>query len=125
MTDEVPKLRSFYGGCGGIAGCLSFNHEPDMESPRLKDVQEYGEYLGVEVYVEIDLPRHTASISQAYPDLIIVFNQQPWSPYAQELPSGQLKLNHPQSQNRKHSTHRHLPTLQLLFLSLAYRWRQT
>lgn len=49
MTDEVPKLRSFYGGCGGIARCLSFNHEPDMEIPRLKDVQEYGEYLGVEV----------------------------------------------------------------------------
>ncbi len=61
----------------------------------LEDVQEYGRFRGVEVYVEIDFPGHTASIFHAYPDLITAYDQQPWSPYALEPPSGQLKLNHP------------------------------
>ena len=61
----------------------------------LKRVQKYGVDRGIEVYLEIDLPGHTASIAHAYPDLITAFNIQPWSPYAQEPPSGQLKLNSP------------------------------
>ena len=59
----------------------------------LKRVQKHGVNRGIEVYLEIDLPGHTASIAHAYPDLITAFNIQPWSPYAQEPPSGQLKLN--------------------------------
>ncbi|MCJ1402931.1 N-acetyl-glucosamine-6-phosphate deacetylase [Xylographa trunciseda] len=62
-------------------------------SSDLRDVQQYGQSLGVEVYVEIDVPGHTASIHHSYPDLITAFNQQPWEPYAAEPPSGQLKLN--------------------------------
>lgn len=61
----------------------------------LKEVQEYGLYRGVEVYIEIDMPGHTASIHHAYPDLITAFNQQAWETYALEPPSGQLKLKSP------------------------------
>ncbi len=62
----------------------------------VKDIQEYGAYRGVEVYVEFDMPGHTASIEFAYPDLIAGFNIQPnWGTYANEPPSGQLKLNSP------------------------------
>ena len=60
----------------------------------LEDVQRYGLYHGVEVYLEIDLPGHTASIFHSYPDLITAYNK-PWDKYAQEPPSGQLKLNSP------------------------------
>ena len=60
----------------------------------LANVQRYGIYHGVEVYLEIDLPGHTASIYHSYPDLITAYNK-PWDKYAQEPPSGQLKLNHP------------------------------
>ena len=59
----------------------------------LQQVQEYGAYRGIEVYLEIDMPGHTASIAHAYPDLITAFNQRLWSTYALEPPAGQLKLN--------------------------------
>ncbi|KAL9595300.1 MAG: hypothetical protein Q9219_006522 [cf. Caloplaca sp. 3 TL-2023] len=64
-------------------------------SPRqLAQIQEYGMYRGVEVYLEIDTPGHTASIARAFPELITAYNIQPnWSTYALEPPSGSLKLN--------------------------------
>lgn len=60
----------------------------------LEEVQRQGLYHGVEVYLEIDLPGHTASIFHSYPDLITAYNK-PWNIYAKEPPSGQLKLNSP------------------------------
>lgn len=63
----------------------------------LKRVQKHGLYHGVEVYLEIDLPGHTASIHHSYPDLITAYNK-PWAIYAQEPPAGQLKLNSPDVQ---------------------------
>ncbi|KAK4695221.1 hexosaminidase, partial [Lecanoromycetidae sp. Uapishka_2] len=58
----------------------------------LKDIQTYGLYHGVEVYLEIDMPGHTASIAHSHPKLITAFNES-WSEYALEPPAGQLKLN--------------------------------
>ncbi len=58
----------------------------------LEEVQKNGLYHGVEVYLEIDMPGHTASIAHSYPDLITAFNES-WSKYALEPPAGQLKLN--------------------------------
>jgi hexosaminidase len=62
----------------------------------LEKVQRYGLYRGVEVYLEIDMPGHTGSIVHAYPELVVAYNQRPWEKYAQEPPSGQLKLNSPE-----------------------------
>ncbi|KAL8636321.1 MAG: hypothetical protein Q9228_006272, partial [Teloschistes exilis] len=60
----------------------------------LAQIQEYGMYRGVEVIFEIDMPGHTSSIHWAYPDLITAYNIQPnWVEYANEPPSGSLKLN--------------------------------
>lgn len=59
----------------------------------LKEVQEHGASWGIQVYIEIDMPGHTASIFHSYPDLIAAYNQLPWKSYAAEPPSGQLKLN--------------------------------
>lgn len=61
---------------------------------QLADIQEYGMYRGVEVYIEVDMPGHTSVIALAYPELIAAYNVQPnWSTYAAEPPSGSLKLN--------------------------------
>ena len=60
----------------------------------LENVQSQGLYHGVEVYLQVDLPGHTASTYHSYPDLITAYNE-PWEQYAQEPPSGQMKLNHP------------------------------
>ncbi|KAI4202922.1 MAG: hypothetical protein LQ346_001895 [Caloplaca aetnensis] len=64
-------------------------------SPKqLAEIQEYGLYRGVEVFIEIDMPGHTSAIGLAYPGLITGYNVQPsWSTYAAEPPSGSLKLN--------------------------------
>ena len=62
----------------------------------LKEVQQYGLYRGVEVFLEIDTPGHTGSIVHGYPELITAYNKRPWGKYAQEPPSGQLRLNSPE-----------------------------
>ncbi|KAL8730750.1 MAG: hypothetical protein Q9166_003820 [cf. Caloplaca sp. 2 TL-2023] len=59
----------------------------------LEAVQRHGLIHGVEVFLEIDLPGHTTSIGQSYPDLMTAANEEPWSEYALQPPSGQLRLN--------------------------------
>lgn len=59
----------------------------------LRDIQTYGASRGVSVFVEIDVPGHTASVAHAYPNLIAAFNEEDWSTFAAEPLSGQLKLN--------------------------------
>ncbi|KAI4226832.1 MAG: hypothetical protein L6R36_002877 [Xanthoria steineri] len=58
----------------------------------LEAVQLHGTYHGVQVFTEIDLPGHTTSIGNAYPSLVTA-KDMPWSEYALEPPSGQLRLN--------------------------------
>ncbi|KIV80171.1 hypothetical protein, variant [Exophiala sideris] len=59
----------------------------------LREIQARGASKGISVFVEIDMPGHTASIAHAYPDLIAAFNELDWSTFAAEPLSGQLKLN--------------------------------
>ena len=59
----------------------------------LANVQQYGLYRGISVFIEIDMPGHTGAIGYAYPDLIAAFNQSDWSTFAAEPGTGQLKLN--------------------------------
>lgn len=71
-------------------------YRPDLVyTPEMvASVQLYGARLGVEVYLEIDMPGHTSSIFHSHADLIASFNIQPnWNTYAAEPPSGTLKLN--------------------------------
>lgn len=58
----------------------------------LNDVQSFGKVHGVEVYVEIDMPGHTASIRESFPELITSYNRKPWEEYSAQPPAGQLKL---------------------------------
>lgn len=59
----------------------------------LGNVQSYGLSRGIAVYIEIDMPGHTASVAYAYPDLVTAFNELDWNSFSAEPPSGQLKLN--------------------------------
>lgn len=61
----------------------------------LRVVQLYGLQRGISVFLEIDMPGHTGSIANAYPELITAFNESDWSTFAAEPPSGSLKLNSP------------------------------
>lgn len=85
---EIPSLPDL--------ACKGAYHKAQIWSTAdLKELQEYGALRGIEVYVEIDMPGHTASIWHAYPELITAYDQRPWERYAAEPPSGQLKLNSP------------------------------
>ncbi|KAF2835668.1 glycoside hydrolase family 20 protein [Patellaria atrata CBS 101060] len=60
---------------------------------QVADIQRYGGLLGVQVFLEIDMPGHTSSIWFSRPELITAFNEEAWDTYAAEPPSGTLKLN--------------------------------
>jgi hexosaminidase len=70
-------------------------YRPDLvfTAEDLRRVQLHGAMNGVSVFVELDMPGHTASVAHAYPDLIAAFNELDWSTFAAEPLSGQLKLN--------------------------------
>ncbi|BGP12495.1 Glucosamine-6-phosphate isomerase (Glucosamine-6-phosphate deaminase) (GNPDA) (GlcN6P deaminase) [Rhodosporidiobolus nylandii] len=55
-------------------------------------VQDYAGALGIAVMLEIDMPGHTASVSPAFPDYIACPAASPWATYANEPPTGQLRL---------------------------------
>lgn len=59
----------------------------------LEDVMAYGNTLGIETAIEIDMPGHTSSIWFSHPDLITAFNTQPYDTNCAEPPCGSLKLN--------------------------------
>lgn len=70
-------------------------YHPDLvwTAHDLEHIQSYGTSKGVSVFIEIDMPGHTASVAHAYPHLIAAFNELDWSTFAAEPLSGQLKLN--------------------------------
>jgi len=50
---------------------------------------------GIDVIAEIDTPGHTSVISKAFPEHIACPEASPWTSYANEPPSGQLRLASP------------------------------
>jgi hexosaminidase len=63
-------------------------------STDLAEILDYATARGIQVYLEIDMPGHTNSLSYSHPELIAASNIQPdWYRYANQPPSGQLKLN--------------------------------
>ena len=83
---EIPALPD-------LADKGAYHMDQTWTASQLDKVQKHGQKLGIEVYLEIDLPGHTASIFHSYPGLITAYNEQPWPPFAPEPPSGQLKLS--------------------------------
>lgn len=53
---------------------------------------EYAADRGIDVIIEIDSPGHIASLVHSYPSVITSYNRKPYSDWAKEPPSGQLKL---------------------------------
>ena len=83
---EIPSLP-------GLALEGAYDPSQIWSTEDLREVQRHGYLHGIEVYLEIDIPGHTTSIANSHPNLITAENQMPWTVYAEEPPSGQLKLN--------------------------------
>jgi hexosaminidase len=84
---EIPSLPEL-AKKGAYAPELTYSPED------LQEILDFAEARGIQVIIEIDMPGHTTSIADAYPDLIVGRNMQPnWDKYAAQPPSGSLKLN--------------------------------
>lgn len=83
---EVPSLPDL-----AIEGAYDPSQIWSVED--LREVQRHGQLRGIEVYLEIDVPGHTTSISASRPDLVTSAYREPWLTYAAEPPAGQLALN--------------------------------
>ena len=84
---EIPSLPGLSEKGAYMAG---LSYSPAV----LAEIQEYGAFRGVQVFLEIDMPGHTSSIALSYPEFITAFDVLPdWYTYAAEPPSGSLKLN--------------------------------
>ncbi|KAF8648772.1 hypothetical protein AX16_006179 [Volvariella volvacea WC 439] len=69
-------------------------------SPKdIKEIIEYANSRGIDIIPEIDTPGHTAIIHNAYPEHIACNNASPWTTYAYQPPSGQLRIASPATTN--------------------------
>ncbi|WYZ34953.1 hypothetical protein EsH8_I_001229 [Colletotrichum jinshuiense] len=59
----------------------------------LAKIQEYAVHRGIEPIIEIDMPGHIGSVSFAYPELIVAYNEQPYYWWCVEPPCGAFKMN--------------------------------
>ena len=85
---EIPALPA-------LAAKGAYREDQIWSVADLREVQSFGSHRGVEVYLEIDMPGHTASVHAAYPDLIESYNRQPWPDFSAQPCAGQLKLDYP------------------------------
>lgn len=84
---EIPALPD-------LAPKGAYHEDQIWSVADLHEVQNFGSYRGVEVYLEIDMPGHTASIHAAYPDLIQSYNRKPWVDFSAQPCAGQFKLDY-------------------------------
>jgi hexosaminidase len=83
---SIPELAQ--KGAYGPGLCYSVDD--------LEEILTYASDRGIQAFIEIDMPGHTNSIAYSHPELIAASNIQPnWPKYANQPPSGQLKLNNP------------------------------
>src|SRR5262249_53405292 len=59
----------------------------------IERIQAYGAVRGVEVYFEIDMPGHISSVAFSHPELVVAFDEQPFTWWCNEPPCGTFKLN--------------------------------
>lgn len=65
----------------------------------VQDIVTYAAQRGIDVVMEIDTPGHTSIIGASHPEHIACFVSSPWSDFAAEPPSGQLRLATPATVN--------------------------
>ncbi|SCV68294.1 BQ2448_415 [Microbotryum intermedium] len=74
-----------------LAKAGAYSHDQIYSTSDIKRVQKYANLRGISVLLEIDMPGHTASIADSHPQYVACANHD-WTKYANEPPTGQLKL---------------------------------
>ena len=58
-----------------------------------RQIHEYGTSRGVQVIIEIDMPGHIGILGEAYPELVVAYDERPYYWYCAQPPCGGLRLN--------------------------------
>ncbi|KAJ1963947.1 Glucosamine-6-phosphate isomerase (Glucosamine-6-phosphate deaminase) (GNPDA) (GlcN6P deaminase) [Dipsacomyces acuminosporus] len=75
---------------------------PDMQYSHtdVQNIIAYARDRGIRVIPEFDVPGHTYTVGQSFPNIMSCLNVQPnWDQYAAEPPSGQLNIALPEAAN--------------------------
>ncbi|KAF8526999.1 beta-hexosaminidase [Hysterangium stoloniferum] len=86
-VDAAPELSA--------AG--AYSSEETFSKSDIQDIITYAGERGIDVLVEIDTPGHTGSIVHSHPDLVACSVFSPWTKFANEPPSGQIRLADPKA----------------------------
>ncbi|TFK39090.1 N-acetylhexosaminidase [Crucibulum laeve] len=82
---EIPNFPE-------ISSKGAYSTQQVYSSADVQDIVSYAGARGIDVLVEIDTPGHSGSISASHPEHIACPQSDPWSDFAGEPPSGQLRL---------------------------------
>jgi len=83
---EIPALPE-------LAQKGAYNPAQIYSTADIDEIQRYGMYRGVEVYLEIDMPGHIGSVAESHPELIVAYDAQPYYWFCAQPPCGAFKLN--------------------------------
>lgn len=83
---EIPSLPE-------LSAKGAYSNSQVYTADDIAAIQKYGIYRGVDVYFEIDMPGHIGVVGEAFPDLVVAYDAQPYTTYCAEPPCGALKLN--------------------------------
>ncbi|KAK2019967.1 family 20 glycosyl hydrolase [Colletotrichum eremochloae] len=83
---DIPAMPDL-SAKGAYRKGLSYTPEDLMK------IQEYAVHRGIEPIIEIDMPGHIGSVSFAYPELIVAYNEKPYYWWCVEPPCGAFKMN--------------------------------
>lgn len=70
----------------------AYSPSQTYSSSEIKHIKSFAGALGISVLLEVDMPGHTASVAEAYPEFVACWKGENWTKLGNEPPSGQLKL---------------------------------
>lgn len=97
IVDSQSFPLKLNGELGVLADNAAYSPSKIYTETDVRDIVDYAGARGIDVVIEIDTPGHTAAVHNTYPELIAGFVQHPWTLWANEPPSGQLRFADPRT----------------------------
>ncbi|BEJ11092.1 hypothetical protein CspHIS471_0105140 [Cutaneotrichosporon sp. HIS471] len=95
IVDSQSFPLKFSGELGALADNAAYSPAKIYTEDDVRRIVDYAGARGIDVVIEIDTPGHTAAVYNTFPELIAGFVRHPWSIWANEPPSGQLRFADP------------------------------
>ncbi|KIP03087.1 glycoside hydrolase family 20 protein [Phlebiopsis gigantea 11061_1 CR5-6] len=99
---HVVDSQSFplqISGFTEVAAKGAYSSSMTFSPSDVQTIVTYAAERGIDVLAEIDTPGHTAIIYESHPEHVACFVSSPWTTFANEPPSGQLRFASPATTN--------------------------